>query len=315
MRPRPRPRKQTPKRRKNSVVEFCRPPPQRRNGVCAGSPCSRLRSLPSKAPVAVKRVARDGSALLLELFDSGLPPRRCRGSLRRPAFAALPGSNREAPRFDAFRRTPRPGRAGDAAVPLLRCLTIRWLALIGRWRGPLPRAQCGRTPLLNGPRIASDRGKIGSHGRSFARAGSIMLPQECGAGRLDLARTAVARVTGVGENLRRRLARVEVRLGPRRCVRRPYGSRDHDPRHDASNPRHDHSPLSPIRTQPFACDFWPKKDATRNYPGQALISQVLRGKRVAAIRRLGFNSCQGLAIGQSLDAAPARRPWRRGRRR
>jgi hypothetical protein len=32
-------------------------------------------------------------------------------------------------------------------------------------------------------------------------------------------------------------------LGPRRCVRRPYGSRDHDPRHDASNPRHDHSPL------------------------------------------------------------------------
>jgi hypothetical protein len=218
-------------------------------------------------------LAPDGGALLLELFNGGLPPRRCRGSLRRPAFAALPGSNRETPRFDALRWTPRPGRLRAAPAPRLRCLTIRWLALVGPWRGRLPRAQCGRTPLLNGPRIASNRGKIGSHGRSFARAGSIMLPQECGGGRLDLARTAVARVTGVGENLCDRLARVEVRLGPRRCVRRPYGSRDHDPRHDASNPRHDHSPLEPIRTQPFACDFWPKEDAARNRPGQALVSQ------------------------------------------
>ena len=105
----------------------------------------------SKVPVAVKRacVARDAGALLLELFNRGLPPRRCRGSLGRPALAtaALPGSNRESPRFDAFRGTPRPGRARSALVPRLRCLTIR-LALIGPWRGRLPRAQCGRAPLL-----------------------------------------------------------------------------------------------------------------------------------------------------------------------
>ncbi len=214
-------------------------------GVCAGprndfrAAVSALKGASGDEP----RVAPDCGALLLELFNGGLPPRRCRGSLRRPAFAALPGSNRETPRFDALRWTPRSGRVRAAPAPRLRCLTIRWLALIGRWRGHLPRPQCGRTPLLNGPRIASDRGKIGSHGRSFARAGGIMIPQKCGAGRLDLARTAMAGIACIGENLRGRLAPVEVQLGHHRCVRRPYGSHDHNARKDASNPRHNHSPL------------------------------------------------------------------------
>src|SRR5262245_15653952 len=196
--------------------------------------------------MAVKRAhPRDAGALFLELFNRGLPSRRRRGSLGRPGLAtdALPGSNREIARFHALRRTPRPGRARSALVPWLRCLIIPWLALIRRWHGRLPRAQCRRPPLLNRPRIAADRGKIGSHGGSFARAGSIMLPQKSSAAGLYLARAAVARVAGVGENLRGRLARGEVGLGPCRCAHRPHASRDYGPRHDASNPRHEYSPL------------------------------------------------------------------------
>src|SRR5262245_28982927 len=152
MRPRLRPRKQ-PKSKKNSVVDFCR---RGRKTTEWGFAHDFRACGPSRAPVAMNRacVAPAGGALLLELLDGGLPPRCCRGSWRRPAFAAFPGSNRKASRFDALRWTPRPGRVRAAPAPRLRCLTIRWLALIGRWRGHLPRPQCGRTPLLDGPRIA-----------------------------------------------------------------------------------------------------------------------------------------------------------------
>src|SRR5205823_13729631 len=70
---------------------------------------------------------------------------------------------------------------------------------------------------------------VGGHGGGVPPAGGIMFPQKTRAGRLELPRTAVAGVAGVGEDLRRRLAGVEVRLGA--------GVRGGDRERSAENPR------------------------------------------------------------------------------
>ena len=68
----------------------------------------------------------------------------------------------------------------------------------------------GPAPLLDGARIAPNRGKIGGHRSRFPRSGGIMFPQESRTGLLELPRTAVTCVAGVGENLRGRLAGLEM---------------------------------------------------------------------------------------------------------
>ena len=113
------------------------------------------------------------------------------------------------------------------------------------------RPQRRRTPLLNRPRIAADRGEIGSHGGGCARTGGIMIPQKCRARGLDFPWTAVTRVAGIGEDLRGRLSGVEVRLCPCRRNPHPGGGRDDSPGQDESDPRHDASPFQLILPDPL----------------------------------------------------------------
>src|SRR5262249_60559942 len=101
-----------------------------------------------------------------------------------------------------------PVRAGGGRawgrLPLLGRPTA--VALVGPRRGRLARTQRRRPPLLDRPGVAPDRGKISGHGRRFPGAGGIMFPQESRARGPNFPRAAVARVAGIGEYLRGRLA-------------------------------------------------------------------------------------------------------------
>src|SRR5262245_62955742 len=71
-----------------------------------------------------------------------------------------------------------------------------------------------------------------------------MVPQESRVGRPELPRAAMARVAGIGENLRCGFAGVEVRLGLRRHDRRCDRSANHPP-YDSIGSRHPDPPLPP----------------------------------------------------------------------
>src|SRR6266849_1961107 len=223
MRPPMRPRQRTPKRRKNSVLVLTRfaqriGPTGDDLATAAARVADRFRDCrlsettggeaeASSADVAV-------SALFLEGFDAPLPRRCCHGGLRRTGLgssASRRGSNRQIARFHTLGGTPRPDRAGGGRawrrLTLLGRPTV--VALVGSRRGRLARAQRGGPPLLDRPRIAPDRGQISRHCRRFPAAGGIMFPQESRARWPNFPRTAVARVAGIGEYLRGRLAGVD----------------------------------------------------------------------------------------------------------
>jgi hypothetical protein len=68
------------------------------------------------------------------------------------------------------------------------------------------------------------------------------------------------------------------------------------------------SPLEPIRTQPFACDFWPKEDAARTVlASQALFPEC---REASALQRSG-DFVLILAGGRACD--PVRASMRRRR--
>jgi hypothetical protein len=98
-----------------------------------------------------------------------------------------------------------------------------------------------------------------------------MFPQESRARWPNFPRTAVARVAGIGENLRGRLAGVEIRLGLRRRIRRHGGSGD-DPRHDSSNPRHDQSSITADAEATFCFEFLAKRGCDLSAPSWPGIS-------------------------------------------
>src|SRR5439155_18615371 len=85
------------------------------------------------------------------------------------------------------------------------------LLLPGGFRG---FAHGGRRAFwLRGARLAWKPRQIARHGGRLRRARTVMPAQEECAGTLELARAAVAGRAGIGENLRRCLAGVDVPLG------------------------------------------------------------------------------------------------------
>src|SRR5262249_26573182 len=73
--------------------------------------------------------------------------------------------------------------------------------VLGRSIGPgWRRAACpqpGRPALLDGPRIAADRGEIAGYRGRLLRARGVVLAQEAWAGRFEFPRTAVAGIAGI----------------------------------------------------------------------------------------------------------------------
>ena len=81
---------------------------------------------------------------------------------------------------------------------------------MGLRRGGLARTEGRRTPLLHSTRIASHGRKIGGHSGGFTKTGGIMFPQKRRCRFLDLPRAAVTGAAGIREDLRGRLAGVQV---------------------------------------------------------------------------------------------------------
>jgi hypothetical protein len=81
-----------------------------------------------------------------------------------------------------------------------------------------------------------------------------MFPQEAGAGRLEFARAAVAGAAGIAENLRGRLAGVEIRLGADRGGGQPDRSADDPSDSNSTNPQHD-DPLRHSQRSTSAVDL------------------------------------------------------------
>src|SRR5712691_5916142 len=99
-----------------------------------------------------------------------------------------------------------------------------------------------------------------------------MFPHERRAGGLQLARAAMAGIAGVGKNLRRRLAGIQVRLRLGRR-RRPKRKAD-QPRHDPIKPRH-HDLLattSACRSPPYCPKFLAEKRMRPRCPALAWVS-------------------------------------------
>ncbi len=120
--------------------------------------------------------------------------------------------------LETLRRTAGIGRLGPISVggggqrrPALRRRRLR-----SAGGGSLPAPSTGLRRCSHGLRVGADRGEISRHGGSLLDAGRIVLAHERSGRALDLARAAVAGVAGMGEDLRRRLAGIEVGLGERR---------------------------------------------------------------------------------------------------
>src|SRR5262249_38460067 len=202
-------RQQTLKRRKNSVLLLTRFPRRMRSTRVDLAQVTASSRRQVRDCRFWRRVLRTSpSWLFLEGFDAVLPRRCCHGGLRRTSLGdASRRGNRYIARFPALGGKPSPNRAGPCRArrrlaPLRRPTAG---ALVDPRRGRLASAQRWRPPLLDRPRIAADRGKISGHRRRFPAAGGIMFPQESRARWPNFPRTAVARVAGIGENLRGRL--------------------------------------------------------------------------------------------------------------
>jgi hypothetical protein len=85
------------------------------------------------------------------------------------------------------------------------------LLLATRRRGFSRRRRRARLPLLVAAAwIGWDAGEVVRHGRSFLLSRGVMAAEKAGAGSLEFLWTAVTSRAGIGKNLRRSLAGVQV---------------------------------------------------------------------------------------------------------
>lgn len=145
-------------------------------------------------------------------FSRGGLSRRCRGG-GRCRFGCRRRCCRRNGRSGGCRRGSLlldvPGAAALAA--LLWLFARGFLRLLLPTRRPRLRGSRARLLLLLAAApFARNSGEVARHRRGLVLAGGVMRAKEAGAGLLELLRTAMAGGTRIGENLRGRLAGIEV---------------------------------------------------------------------------------------------------------